>query len=136
MLPARVGETEGAPPQQPPTSHRPPSSWVHVLSYLTCQFSGTPLPGSGELPENESRRHFRPPFPLAFLLWVSCLQGSPVFLHEGCLSACLLQLQQQRLFLALVLPLIRSKTLDQSVARPFRSSVSALVERAPKSSLT
>ena len=41
LLPARVGGAEGAPPRQPPPSHR----CVRVLSSLTCQFSGSPLPG-------------------------------------------------------------------------------------------
>lgn len=82
LLPARVGGAEGTPPRQPPPSHR----CVRVLSPLTCQFSGSPLPGGGgELPENESRTHFRPKLPLA-LSWVSCLRGSPMFLHGGCLS--------------------------------------------------
>ena len=116
-------------------SHPPPTVASVSFPLSPASSVAAPSPGGGELPENESRTHFWPKLPLA-LSWVSCLRGSPVFLHGGCLSVCLLQSQPRRLFLALVLPLIRSRTLDQSVACPSRSSVSALVERAPKSSLT
>ena len=115
-LPVRVGGTEGTPPRQPPLPGSPPGC-IHVRSSLTCQFSGTPSLGGGQLRGNASRRHVSGPnsfWPFVVGLW---FVGEPrISSWKGACLYVSLRSQQQRLFLALVLLLIRSKTLGKSLA--------------------
>lgn len=96
-----------APPPQVPGGRLHSS----LVSHLPAQRH--PLPRA-ELRENESRR------PVSGLLPFCC--GSPLFVRETPVSSWriptsvhLLQSQEQRIFLVLVLPLTRSETLGKSL---------------------
>ena len=83
LLPARVGGAEGTPPRQPPPSHR----CVRVLSPLTCQFSGSPLPGGGENFQKMNPGHISGPNCLWPCRGSPACGGAPCFCMEDvCLS--------------------------------------------------
>lgn len=83
-----------------------------VRSSLTCQLRGTPSPGLsfGKMNPGDLFLGFCP-----FVVGLLFVRETPVSSWRIPTSVHLLQSQEQRIFLVLVLPLTRSKTLGKSL---------------------